>query len=249
MAGNTTVGCITVTTGRRKWLRWLPSHLPSGEPQEFLLRNANKQANIVPVSFLSPTFKICRNETFQCGQQWQNPCWCHWFHSQFVPESWGFLREKSVLLCCIHWFSRGVGGGGETNAVCPLHTHKKWCFPFIWTVGHAVLLPASKKSWWWWWWWLFPHLRGFLGECMTVHSLPALFCKVEICVRTLIPFFFFSFSLSLSLFFFFLPQSVHSGAAQLTSCVWAHFQIGSHTMLGQRHSPLQLCGSRACVHV
>ena len=27
----------------------------------------------------------------------------------------------------------------------------------------------------WWWWWHFPRLRGFWGECSTVHSPPAFF--------------------------------------------------------------------------
>ena len=55
---------------------------------------------------------------------------------------------------------------------------------------------------------LFPRLRGFWGECSTIHSPPTLFFffffKVEINSRTLIP--------------VFKTESVHSGSASRDDC-------------------------------
>ena len=75
-----------------------------------------------------------------------------------------------------------------------------------------------------------------LGECSTINSPPALFFffLVEISSRRLIP--------------LFRPGSAHNGSASwddcdrvfVTSCVWARFLINSHTLPGQRHSPLWL---------
>ena len=72
-----------------------------------------------------------------------------------------------------------------------------------------------------------------LGECSTIHSVPALFfssSEVEISSHTLIP-------------LFGQDQSTVAQRAEMTvtecslaSCVWACFLIGSHTMPGQQHS-------------
>ena len=50
----------------------------------------------------------------------------------------------------------------------------------------------------------FSSLARILGKCSTIHSLPALFLKVEISSRTLIS--------------LFRPASVHSGSASCDDC-------------------------------
>ena len=87
-------------------------------------------------------------------------------------------------------------------------------------------------------WGFFSCLQGFWENVQpsfsTCTSFFFFFFKVEISSRTLIP--------------HFRPGFVYSGSASwddcgqfsLTSCLWAHFQIGSHTMPGQPHSPFRL---------
>ena len=60
---------------------------------------------------------------------------------------------------------------------------------------------TSVLGWWWWWWW---SLARIWGECSAIHSLLALFFKVEISSRTLIP--------------LFSPGSVHSGWVSWDDC-------------------------------
>ena len=80
-------------------------------------------------------------------------------------------------------------------------------------------------------------LARILGDCSTIHSLPALFFYfyfflVDNSSRTLIP--------------LFAPESVHSGSECRDDCgrvfpdklCTARFRIGSHTLPGQRHSQL-----------
>ena len=72
------------------------------------------------------------------------------------------------------------------------------------------------------WWWLFPHLRGFFENVQPF--IPRL-C-------------FFKWRLAEWLSELIRPVAECS----LTSCVWARFRIGSHTMPGQWYSqPSWLC--------
>ena len=73
------------------------------------------------------------------------------------------------------------------------------------------------------------------GECSAIHSPPALFLlQAEISSRTLIPLLGYDQSTVVQ------RAETSLAACSLRSCVWAHFQIGSHTMPGQRHSQLTL---------
>ena len=55
----------------------------------------------------------------------------------------------------------------------------------------------------------FSPLARIWGECLTMHSLPALFFKVEISPHTLIP--------------LIRPKSVHSGSASWDDCSWMFY--------------------------
>ena len=87
------------------------------------------------------------------------------------------------------------------------------------------------------WWWLFPPLRGFwetvrpfISRLRFVFVFVFVF-EVEIRSRALIPLFLCQDESTVA-------QRAETTVAKcfLTSCVWARFRIGSHTMPRQRHS-------------
>ena len=91
-----------------------------------------------------------------------------------------------------------------------------------WCVQHAAMVVVAFSSW-----------GRIWGGCLTIHSLPALF------------FFFLKWRLARAHCFHSLCQDRSTVAQRaettmaecsLTSCMWAHFLIDSHTLPGQPHS-------------
>ena len=83
----------------------------------------------------------------------------------------------------------------------------------------------------WWWWWLFPRLREF-GE--NVWPFILRLCSTHPPPKCKLAQMFHSLCQDEST----VAQRAETTVAEcsLTSCVWARFPIGSHTMPGQRHS-------------
>ena len=153
-----------------------------------------------------------------------------WHHSQIHHESTFFC--SSLIKCEAMWLCPEELKVEAKNDFCaeilikqPNEACRRKCLQ-IFDVFRSACIFALGSTWnKAMVWWLFPHLLGFFGECLIIRSLPTLF--------------FLNWRLAQST----VAQWAETTVAEssLTSCVWAHFLIGSHTVPGQQHgSPLQL---------
>ena len=91
--------------------------------------------------------------------------------------------------------------------------------------------------------WLFPCLQGF-WENVQHSPLALFFFKVEISSCMLIPLFIPLFSPQ------WLSKLMTVAKCSLTSCMWAHFRIGSHMMPRQQHNqPTPTLLGCGCMHI